>query len=396
MARSWAAWVSWAIGAAALVTGVVVTVCQVPPDNLVSLEAYNQVFWVHADISLAVMSLLLVPMTKSEWLAAPRLRGAALGLVIAGTVVLGFSDRLGHLWGPRAPFLAAPLGGLVQSVGALVFAVAIARHGNERRAARFCRAAALVWFAAWLGLRASAPILLEELEAPTTDFFFDPQSILILLNRAGPTLSITIALGATAALALSSTREVGVLSALAIACGLGLIASALVHPGAVLVALLAGIALGARAFQAARNAPTRWQRWTRRAQAVVFIEALLLRAFLLILSATIHLHDTLFAVAAEHLAFFVAALGWLDAVTPNEERSGAVGLGAILVGGHGVVLAHLVLGSQGNPRRYAAYLDHMEGWPLLHGLAALAGAILLVGCGAVVLSLKDRGRPGTF
>ena len=396
MARSWAAVVSWAIGTAVVVTGLVVTVCQVPPDNLVSAQAYNRVFSVHADVSLAAMCLLVVPMGEREWLEAPGLRGAALGLVIAGALVLGVADVFGGDLGPRAQFLAVPVGALVQSVGALVFAVAIVRHGNETRAARFCRAAVLVWFAAWLGIRTSVPILLDELNGPANVFVSDPESILILLDRAAPTLSIIIALGVTAALALSSARDVGMVSTLAIACAFGLLASALVHSAAALLALLAGLAFGVRAFTAGRNAPSRWQRWTRRAQAVVFIEVLLLRALLLILNPEIHLHDTLFSVAAMHMAFFAAALGWVDASNPKEERSGAIGLGAILAGGHGVVLAHLVLGSQGNPRRYAAYLDHIEGWPLLHGLAALAGAILVVGCVTVALATKDRERPGTF
>ncbi|MBO6938177.1 MAG: hypothetical protein JJ863_24630 [Deltaproteobacteria bacterium] len=316
--------------------------------------------------------------------------------MLTGASMIGLADVFGGPLGPRAQFLAIPLGALVVSIGAFVLAVAIVRYGNEVRAARICRAAALVWFAAWLGIRTGVPILLEELTAPVDVFVFGTESILVLIDRAAPTLSICIALGVTGALALGSTREVGLLSVLAIACGLGLLASALVHSATVLVALLAGIGFAARAFVAAGHAPSRWQQWTRRALAVVFVEALLLRVFLLILNPSTHLPDTLFSVAAMHLAFFVAALGWLDAMEPKEERSGAIGLGAILAGGHGLVLAHLVLGSQGNPRRYAAYLDDQEGWLVLHGLAALAGAILMVGCVTVALSTKDRGRPGTF
>lgn len=144
--------------------------------------------------------------------------------------------------------------------------------------------------------------------------------------------------------------------------------------------------------------------WSRRYYVlamVVFSQAILLRAVLN--AGTIKtIHDTLFAVGALHLEYFVPALAllglahrdWNDNIQRHRrERLAWAAFVLITIGSHVMAWSFVALGLQGMPRRMQ---KHLELFQPLHIVCTIGAIMLVVGIAAAMSALwssrSDKGH----
>jgi hypothetical protein len=196
----------------------------------------------------------------------------------------------------------------------------------------------------------------------------------------------------------SAGREVGGIGFLG-AIGIYAVCVTVVRPWGVAALLavpelIAGLVIGAVVFRTARNEATSWGRCLRRLEAIFFVEGLFVGAFLQTIADDIHLHDTLFPVAAAHFEAFVllfAVVRGLDGA--SRSRLGWVGLGLAFFGAQAFGWGCAVLGVRGMPRAYAAYLEQFNS---LQAVTSVAPFVMLVGLVVVILAhVVGRRREST-
>jgi len=161
--------------------------------------------------------------------------------------------------------------------------------------------------------------------------------------------------------------------------------------------LVAAIVLVVSSWRAIRS--SRAGAWPRRYYTlalVTFLQAVLMRTFLDMVSVDLHLHDTLFAVGTAHLEFFTPAsalLGLLYRRSPRafEPRAAMTGFVLLASGAHVFVWSMLRLGTLGMPRRYASYLPQFEPLQILCTCGAM---LLMLGVVAAIIDLWGRQTRG--
>jgi hypothetical protein len=155
------------------------------------------------------------------------------------------------------------------------------------------------------------------------------------------------------------------------------------------IALIAGTGFAVTVFRSASSELDAWSRWTRRIEAVLFVEAVFLITFLGILDADVHLHQTLFAVGAAHLEAFVLVFALLRGLSAaGNSVFGWIGLVLTVTGAHGYCWGSIVVGGHGMPRHYLRYLPEFT----FEQLVTSEGALVMVFGLVVVLAAWAAGR----
>jgi hypothetical protein len=329
---------------ALVASGVMLRIGALHPRNLLAPAAYNLCFTTHVAVT-SVLLIVLFLHAASPGGADRRLTAVVVGLGIVGSALVTASMRDGVL------LLAA-------STALVGFRAVRPQLRSPRGAVLGFATAALVggWIASWVGWSG----LLSVMAFPVVMAVFTSE---VLASPVGRSRAL---LGAIAIYLLSR---------------LGVVLSGDGSPLA-LPELLAGMTVGVLVFRSARAEERSWIRWLRRAEALFFIEALLPNAILHVIRADVHIHDTLFGVAAFHLEAFVVVLALLRGLQAASLRVwGWIGLGLTFIGAQVFCWGALVMGRGGMPRRYVNYLELFTS---LHVLTSVGAFVMAVGLVAVI------------
>ena len=342
---------------ALVVSGALLRLASLRPGKVLGFSTYNHVFSTHAVLALAAMPLFLLyfaPVAKPD----RGVRGRLAALYACGAVLVGLA-----MYSAKWPF---GLGPLVMLVGVALFVWHIVRPQWRTPAGIVLALGAASLALGWTGVLFGRPF------ATPTVMFLVVIAVLLLpvfaqraagkpVGRIGVTGAVAIC-----AVCVAVVRPWGVAALLA------------------LPELLAGLVVGAVVFGAARNEATSWARWLRRFEAIFFVEGLFLGAFLQTIADDIHLHDTLFPVAAAHFEAFVllfAVVRGLDGA--SRSRVGWMGLGLAFGGAQVFGWGCAVLGLRGMPRAYADYLELFNS---LQAITSVASFVLLGGLVVVMVA----------
>jgi hypothetical protein len=337
-----------------LVTGVLLRVGTLRPNNLLGGATYNQIFSAHNIFTLAALPVALLcftPGTKPD----AGLRAVVATLLLIGAAVVGLGKgglllMLGgaalFVWYFVRPHLRSPVGIV------LLFATITTACGWV---------GVLIGQVATMGM-ALVPVVLVALVLP-----------MLALHTAGK--------AAGGAGFLVAVGTYGVCWAMA---RFSVAAAPLVIPE-----LVAGLVVGIAVFRAARFEAIPWCVWARRVEAILFLEGLLLVVLMQVIGDEVLLSDTLFAVGAAHFQGFVLIFALLRQLHHAATRLGRVGLLLAVLGSQLFGWGCTALGARGMPRRYAAYLETFTSLQILTSLGAflLFAGILLV----TVAHLLSRG-----
>lgn len=347
---------------ALVVSAALLRLASLWPGKVLGFPTYNHVFSTHAVLALTAMPLLLLyfaPVVEP----ARGVRGILAALYVCGAVLVGLT-----IYSAKWPF---GLGPLVLLVGVALFVWHIVRPQWRTPSGIVLALAAASLAFGLVGALVGRPFV----TAPVT--FLVVVAVLLLpvfaQRAAGRPVGGIGVTGAVAicAVCVAFVRPWGIRALLA------------------LPELIAGVVISAVVFATARNEGTSWARWLRRLEAIFFVEGLLLGAFLQTLADDIHLHDTLFPVAAMHFEAFVllfAVVRGLDGA--SRSRLGWIGLGLAFLGAQVFGWGCAVLGGRGMPRAYAAYLERFNA---LQAITSVASFVMLAGL-IVILVAHVVGR----
>lgn len=345
--------------ASLVVTGGVLRVSTLRATAVLAPSTYGQVLTLHGALTMAMLPLALswfAPQARSLPVAA-LVAVQALCLLPLPVVMLAASA-------PPAPLVLTLSFGLV-AASIVVASFFRSDHGRAVRAT-FAVAAAFQC-AAGLGFLVDAPDLLH------LAFFFLALAVVaapVFESSSAPKL---LAVAVVYALSRSLVRLRG-LQFLSLA------------------ELGAGIVVAAIVWGSTRREQTAWIRWVRRVEAVSFLQAVTLMAFLGALDPTVHIHDTYFALAAPHFTGLVLVFAMLrGADRAGRTRWGWLGLGLAVLGAHVFVWTLAILGTRGMPRRY---VDYLPAFTSLHRVASVGAFAFLVGLLLVVAAhVATREQP---
>ncbi|ANM30017.1 hypothetical protein ABI59_11205 [Acidobacteria bacterium Mor1] len=377
-----------AIVAVSTLSGVAVAIATAPPSGLLSPDRYNSLYTFHAAMMWILLPLLLVIVRRRDLETHAPFWALAAACIVGGPVAGMLTvDSVGVSGG----------GIIAAGIGSLVLAAAAMLQDDVPFASRACRAFGLAWVGQALVLLGAGYVLsidaLSTLPYWVHEFLPHVPDSVVLLQLPAWTTPIVIAAASTAATAAAATTDVGYrrfipLGAAALV-GVATVSGAYFSTPLAALAWPVGVALAVYAYRVAGHLEDAWPRWAARLQAVLFVEALTPFCFLRLVATDVFLHDTLFVSGTLHLAFFVGAVGWMAAARPQRVGGlGWLGFAGVAVGGQMLALSHLLVGSQGMPRRYSQYLSDRPFYRLMHETAAVAGVILVLGVIAVWLGTR--------
>jgi hypothetical protein len=371
---------------ATCLSGAVFALGKLRPDNLFAMEVATQVLSLHGGLAFIAFSLLILWLIAATRPFHSRSRRALMAVAscLASGTALGFAFISVAAVDVPAWLLAGSVGCVQLSSGAVALATPLESIRSRARLTPFDLALTMV------GLAATVSGALLLVDQP-------------LLGRL---LYSLIPIAAIAAIAERTSRDVHLHVVLLCIGAAALLGGS---PSPDLIGLAAGVVLAYCAWRAS----TLWAspslaKLSARIAVALFVQALLLRAWLRVVPSHSYLLDTPIVDAAMHLevfaVVFAAAGRWLLGRDAGPVRR--VGTTALLLaagGAHVLCWSLVAFGKSGSPRRYLAYEPSERLMPLL---AAAGATLLMIGLALALTTIVrtrargaerevDRGEPGS-
>ena len=340
-----------------LVSGVLLRVGALRPDNLLGAASYNHIFSAHSVLTLAALPSVLLcctPGTKPNVglravIATSFLIGAAVAGLGKGGLVVMLGGAALFVWYLVRPHLRSPAG--------IVLAIATITTAGG-----------------WVGVLAGQPAPMAMALVPV-----------VLAALVLPVLALR-----TAGKAVGGVGFLGSVVAYAVCWAIArfsVAAAPLAIPE-----LVAGLVVGVAVFRSARLEATSWTTWARRVEAILFVEGLMLVVLIQIIGGEAPLNDTQFAVGAVHFQAFVLIFALLRQLHHAATRLGWTGLLLAAVGSQIFGWGCTALGASGMPRRYTGYLETFTSLQAATSCGAflLFAGILLVTIAQLLSSVSDQ------